>query len=182
MAQPVAEIEGAAERVVENFRRLIALHGGAARPRTAAAALAGRMLFYSNRTLTAQLVDTLTRATPGEREQRISRLLELFNAHADWWDIDRIALLGVVNEIRLRLPAGHPLLLKLAAAAVYEEIDATQSLLAAAAPAHAPLIRFRSRLRKESLTRLSARGAVSFCSTTSTAVRCRRCRWRSRDC
>lgn len=42
MAQPVAEIEGAAERVVENFRRLIALHDGAARTRTPAAALAGR--------------------------------------------------------------------------------------------------------------------------------------------
>ncbi len=110
MAQPVAEIEGAAERVVENFRRLIALHDGAARTRTPAAALAGRMLFYSNRTLTAQLVDTLTRATPGEREQRISRLLELFNTHTDWWDLDRIALLGVVNETRLRLPAGHPLM------------------------------------------------------------------------
>ena len=35
----------------------------------------------------------------------------------------------------------HPLLSKLAAAAVYEEIDATQTLLAAAAPAHAPLFR-----------------------------------------
>ena len=128
MAQPVAEIEGAAERVVENFRRLIALHDGAV-----------RTLFCSNRTLTAQLVDTLTRAALGEREQRISRLLELFNTHTDWWDSDRIALLGVVNQTRLRLPAGHPLLSKLAAAAVYEEIDATQTLLAAAPPAHAPL-------------------------------------------
>lgn len=141
MTQPVAEIEGAAERVVENFRRLIALHDGAARTRTAAAALAGCMLFCSNRTLTAQLVDTLTRATAGEREQRISRLLELFNTHTDWWDSDRIALLGVVNQTRLRLPAGHPLSSKLAAAAVYEEIDATQTLLAAAPPAHAPLFR-----------------------------------------
>ncbi len=145
MAQTVAEIEGAAERVVENFRHLIALHDGAVRTRTAVAALAGRMLFRSNRTLTAQLVDTLTRATPGEREPRISRLLEVFNTHIDWWDSDRIALLGVVNQTRLRLPAGQTRFSKQAAAAVYEEIDATQTLRAAAAPAHAPLIRFRSR-------------------------------------
>ena len=107
---PAASIEATAERIVENFRRLIVLHEGAGRTHTAAAALAGRLLFYGNRTLAAQLVDTLSGAAGPERTERIRRLLDLFDTHTDWWDIDRMALLGVINETRLRLPAGHPLL------------------------------------------------------------------------
>ena len=111
-APPVAGIEAAAERIVENFRKLIVLHDGSARSRTPAATLAGHMLFYRNRELAAQLVDTLTRAARDGSEpveQRVGRLLALFTAHTDWWDVDRIALLGVVNETRLRLPAGDAL-------------------------------------------------------------------------
>ena len=106
---PAVEIEVSAERVVENFRKLIVLHDGSARARTPAAALAGRMLFFRNRELTAQLVEALTRSSRDENAQRIERLLALFTARTDWWDIDRIALLGVVNETRLRLPAGDAL-------------------------------------------------------------------------
>ena len=108
-APPTTEIEIAAERVVENFRKLIVLHDGSARTRTPAAGLAGRVLFYRNRELTAQLVDALTRASREENAARVERLLALFTTHTDWWDIDRIALLGVVNETRLRLPAGDAL-------------------------------------------------------------------------
>ncbi len=108
-APPTTEIEIAAERVVENFRKLIVLHDGSARARTPAASLAGRMLFYRNRELTAQLVEALTQASREENARRIERLLVLFTARTDWWDIDRIALLGVVNETRLRLPADDAL-------------------------------------------------------------------------
>ncbi len=112
VTSPAAEIEASAERIVENFRKLIVLHDGSVRSRTPAASLAGRMLFFRNRELTAQLVEKLTRAPRnGDEtgEQRVGRLLALFTAHTDWWDIDRIALLGVVNETRLRLPAGEAL-------------------------------------------------------------------------
>ena len=76
-APPTTEIEIAAERVVENFRKLIVLHDGSARTRTAAAGLAGRVLFYRNRELTAQLVDALTRASREENAARVERLLAL---------------------------------------------------------------------------------------------------------
>ena len=112
VAPSTAGIEASAERIVENFRKLIVLHDGSVRSRTPAASLAGRMLFFRNRELTAQLVEMLTRAPRnGDEtgEQRVGRLLALFTAHTDWWDIDRIALLGVVNETRLRLPAGEAL-------------------------------------------------------------------------
>jgi len=106
---PTTEIEIAAERVVENFRKLIVLHDGSARARTPAASLAGRMLFYRNRELTAQLVEALTQTSREESAQRIERLLALLTARTDWWDVDRIALLGVINETRLRLPSGDAL-------------------------------------------------------------------------
>ncbi len=110
VAAPPTEIEAAAERIVENFRKLIVLHDGSTPARTPVASLAGRMLFYRNREIAAQLVEMLSRAPRNgdeTTEQRVGRLLALFTAHTDWWDIDRIALLGVVNETRLRLPAGE---------------------------------------------------------------------------
>ena len=72
------------------------------------------MLFRSrNRELAAQLVAALL-AVPAERAQRIGGFIEYIDARTVWRDVDLLALLGVINETRARLPAADPLAQRLA--------------------------------------------------------------------
>lgn len=108
---PATSVANAAEQIVENFRRTIVLHESAERSRVLTQA--GQYLFFHNRLLVAQLVDNLLQAPREERDQQIVALLDLIDSRKDWRDMDRLALLGVVNETRLRLPAGLPIDLRL---------------------------------------------------------------------
>ena len=101
---PSEYVAAAADEVVANFRRQIALHEAGPVSRTLTQA--GQYLFFRNRQLIAQLVDYLVQPPPAQSEQRINALLELLDARKDWRDIDQLALLGVINETRVRLPAG----------------------------------------------------------------------------
>ena len=113
LAQQTApgKAEIAAVEIVNNFRRMIVLHEAAGRSRDLTQA--GQHLFFRNRELTAQLVaDAL--APPGEESaQRIAGLLDFVGSAAEFRDVDKLALLGVVNEIRSRLAAGHTLAARL---------------------------------------------------------------------
>jgi hypothetical protein len=116
-------VASAAEQIVGNFQRLIVLHDMAARaPKNTEA---GHYLFFRNRELTSQLIDSLLAAPREKSDQRIVALLDLLATRRDWRDVDRLALLGVVNETRAHLPAGHPLELRLNKAR--EEIIAIRS-------------------------------------------------------
>jgi peptidoglycan/xylan/chitin deacetylase (PgdA/CDA1 family) len=108
---PAEYVAAAANEVITNFRRQIVLHEAA----TASRALtqAGQYLFFRNRQLITQLVDYLAQPPLEQTAPRIAALLELLDTRGDWLDIDRIALLGVINETRLRLPIAHPLAARL---------------------------------------------------------------------
>ena len=112
-AQPatVGKVEATAEQIVGNFRRIIVLHEAAGRSRSLTQA--GQYLFFRNRQLTSQLVADML--TPPEQASaaRITGLLDLLGARVDWRDVDKLALLGVVNEMRVRLPADHALAARL---------------------------------------------------------------------
>ncbi len=120
---PADYVATATSEVIANFRRQIALHEAATTSR--ALTQAGQYLFFRNRQLIAQLVDYLAQPPLEQTAPRIVALLELLDARSDWRDIDRIALLGVINETRLRLPLGHPLAARLTKAR--EEIIAVRS-------------------------------------------------------
>ena len=100
-------VTSTAEQIVENFRRLIVLHDVAARAHVTTQA--GQYLFFRNRELVLQLVESLLQVPREESGQRITVLLDLLATRKDWRDVDRLALLGVVNETRAHLPAGDPL-------------------------------------------------------------------------
>ena len=87
------------------------MHESAERSR--ALTQAGQYLFFQNRLLVTQLVDSLLQAPREERDQPIVALLDLIDSRKDWRDVDRLASLGVVNEMRLRVPAGVPVALRL---------------------------------------------------------------------
>ena len=108
---PSTSVANAAEQIVENFRRMIVIHDVAGRSRNLTQA--GQYLFFRNRELASRLVDSLLQAPREESDQRIAALLDLIATRKDWRDVDRLALLGVVNETRLRLPVGHPFALRL---------------------------------------------------------------------
>ena len=112
-AQPAApdKVEAAAVEIVNNFRRMIVLHEAAGRSRELAQA--GQYLFFRNRELTAQLVADLLAPPPAAGDGRIATLLDLVASRAEWRDVDRLALLGVINETRVRLPATHVLAARL---------------------------------------------------------------------
>jgi peptidoglycan/xylan/chitin deacetylase (PgdA/CDA1 family) len=106
-----AGVEATAIGIVNNFRRMIVLHEAAGRSRDLTQA--GQYLFFRNRELTSQLVADLLAPPEADSDQRIVALLDLIASRKDWRDVDRLALLGVVNETRVRLPAGHALAARL---------------------------------------------------------------------
>ena len=101
----------ALDEIVINFRRLIVLHEAAGRTRELTQA--GQYLFFRNRELTSHVVADLVAPPEASSESRIVAMIDLFAARKDWRDVDRLALLGVINETRSRLPAGHALALRL---------------------------------------------------------------------
>ncbi|MCX7135182.1 MAG: hypothetical protein NTW47_00595, partial [Proteobacteria bacterium] len=104
--QPLsAGVEATAAEIVGNFRRMIVLHEAAGRARDLTQA--GQYLFFRNRELTAQLVADLLVPPQTDSDQRIDVLLDLIETRKDWRDVDKLALLGVVNETRVRLPAAY---------------------------------------------------------------------------
>ena len=110
--QPLsAGVEATAAEIVGNFRRMIVLHEAAGRARDLTQA--GQYLFFRNRELTAQLVADLLVPPQTDSDQRIDVLLDLIETRKDWRDVDKLALLGVVNETRVRLPAAYPLAARL---------------------------------------------------------------------
>ncbi len=110
--QPAAgRVAAAADEIVGNFRRMIVLHEAAGRSRDLTQA--GQFLFFRNRELTSQLVADVLAPPPADSDQRIVALLELVESRTGWRDVDKLALLGVVNETRVRLPAAHPLAARL---------------------------------------------------------------------
>ena len=92
--------EALADRVVDNFRRIILLHETAPARASRAQTEGGRYLFYQNRLLSAQLVDLLA-----SDEAACVTSMARIDADAQWRDADRLALGGVIVELALRLPA-----------------------------------------------------------------------------
>ncbi len=90
---------------------MIVLHETAGRSRDFTQA--GQYLFFRNRELTSQLVADLLAPPQADSDKRIVTLLDLIASRAEWRDVDKLALLGVVNETRVRLPAAHPLAVRL---------------------------------------------------------------------
>jgi peptidoglycan/xylan/chitin deacetylase (PgdA/CDA1 family) len=90
---------------------MIVLHEVAGRSREHAQA--GQYLFFRNRELASQLVAELLAPPPAAGELRINALLARIESGKEWRDVDRLALLGVVNEIRGQLPAAHALAARL---------------------------------------------------------------------
>jgi peptidoglycan/xylan/chitin deacetylase (PgdA/CDA1 family) len=110
--QPLsAGVEAKAAEIVGNFRRMIVLHEAAGRARDFTQA--GQYLFFRNRELTSQLVADLLVPPQPDSDRRIAALLDLIETRKDWRDVDKLALLGVVNETRVRLPAAYPLAARL---------------------------------------------------------------------
>ncbi len=103
---PNDRVAAAADEIVGNFRRMIVLNEAAGRTRDLTQA--GQLLFFRNRELTAQLVADILAPPPADSDRRIVALLELIESRTDWRDVDKLALLGVVNETRVRLPVTHP--------------------------------------------------------------------------
>ena len=94
-----AAIVATAQEIVENFRRIIVLHDLAQPGRPHLFVQAGQYLFWRNRELAAQLVDTLAPRRDAANEAAITVLLDAFDARKDWRDPDRLALGGVINEV-----------------------------------------------------------------------------------
>lgn len=111
---PPANIETAADEIVGNFRRMIVLHESGNRARNVSQA--GQYLFFRNRQLAAQLVADLLALPREQSVQRIAAFLALFARRGEWRDVDQLALLGAINETRVRLPAGDALAAQLAKA------------------------------------------------------------------
>ena len=110
-------IVAAAQEVVENFRRTLVLHDLAKPGRPRFFTQAGQYLFWRNRELAAQMVDTLAPRREAANGTALAALLDAFDARKDWRDPDRLALGGVINEALARLSAGHPAEARLRAAA-----------------------------------------------------------------
>jgi peptidoglycan/xylan/chitin deacetylase (PgdA/CDA1 family) len=108
---PPGQVEANANEIVGNFRRMIVLHEAAGRSREFTQA--GQYLFFRNRELTARLIAEVVAPPPAESDQRIIELLDSIGSRKDWRDVDKLALLGVINETRVRLPAAHPLAARL---------------------------------------------------------------------
>jgi peptidoglycan/xylan/chitin deacetylase (PgdA/CDA1 family) len=110
--QPVTgNVEAKAAEVVADFRRMIVLHEAAGRSRDLTQA--GQYLFFRNRELASQLVADLLAPPQADSDRRIIALLDLIDSRTEWRDVDKLALLGVVNETRVRLPAAYPLAVRL---------------------------------------------------------------------
>jgi peptidoglycan/xylan/chitin deacetylase (PgdA/CDA1 family) len=112
------------DEIVANFRRMIVLHEAAGRSRELTQA--GQYLFFRNRELAAQTVAGLLAPPVAASEQRIVALIDFVASRKDWRDVDKLALLGVINETRARLPAGSALAVRLGQ--VRDEIAAIRAV------------------------------------------------------
>jgi peptidoglycan/xylan/chitin deacetylase (PgdA/CDA1 family) len=103
-AEPAAEVAAQAERIVENYRRAIVLHEAPPAGRQREATVAGLYLYYENRRAVASLVQRLV--DPQHGDEYAEALVRQLRERADWRDLDRLALAGVVNEALLYRRAG----------------------------------------------------------------------------